>query len=62
MSSCSQFKERHFPRSAGHYFHDLAEETIVPVERLEAVIMALSLAHADVICQANNSTLMPNHY
>jgi hypothetical protein len=26
------------------------------------VMMALSLAHVDVICQAKNSTLMPNNY
>jgi hypothetical protein len=39
--------QRHFPRSADHYFHDLVEETAVPVERLETVMMALSLAHAE---------------
>lgn len=37
MRSRSQFKERHFPRSAGHYFHGLAEEAAVPAERLETV-------------------------
>jgi hypothetical protein len=47
MSSCSQFKERHFLRSAGHYFHDNAEETAVPVERLETVKGDISSVEQD---------------